>query len=473
MIEKSVEVDNWEVSGIKVWPLVRIHLNFSIDAMSKSTLTPGYRKTGKHISGFYKCIFILVYFFRSLEYLYKKVDILFITSSRRKHSQIEGKWFNNQVDPILPILKKKCIKYQILEYDTDYEFRLPGREKSKNITLNYLINTIKAKIYEPKIEINNTTRINLTKIKAILKDAGVDHQVINENLFKRKLSQLIVNSNYFRKVLNKTKPKLVVGSNAELALHLACSYQNILCADFQHGYQGEFHGGYANWSKIPENGFELLPDIYFVWGEEEKNVIDKWSNGTSHKAIIIGNPLSYFYSNYISHCGSEFREKYKNKINILISLQTDRGLLDLYKSLLDYESDKLFWWVRWHPCMLKEEKLSIQRSLEQLRNCNFSLDIASETPLYELLPIIDMHISENSNVVNDCLHFNIRSIVTHPSGAQFFKDEISRGNVFFYDQREIIIEKLFFLGKKDTTDLKARMDFEVRLLSFLNDLAVL
>lgn len=469
-IENTVDVQNWIVNGINVWPMVRIHLNFALDSMTKKKSSNNYQKLQSHLAGMFAGMFNLAYNFNNLTFTFQKADILFITTTMRKQAKIEGKWFNNLIDPLLPILQTKNYKYQVLEYGYDYDFRLPGLHKVKNIQYHFLINLLKAKQYEKEIKIDETTKFNFRRISSILNNFQISSSILTEKVFKKKLSQLIVNANFLKKTLKKVLPKVVVGSNAELALNLACHNLNIISADYQHGYQGDYHGGYSSWKNVPPRGYELLPDIFFVWGESEKKVIDKWCKNTSHKAIIIGNPAQYYFNKIIKKKLKYNLNTKQNSINVLISLQNPRGLIDLYKKLIVSNYNRIFWWIRLHPCMTKAEVQPIRNYISKLKRDNIDLEKASESPLYELLPIIDVHITENSMVVNDSLQFNIPSIVTHSTGAEYFENEINRNEVFFeYDERKIL-DKILAFSKTSINRKMINSDFEDRLLIEFNAL---
>lgn len=466
-IEDTIDVQNWIVNEINPWPMLRTHLNFVLDSMNKKESSNNYQKLQTHLIGLFAGIGNLAYNFKYLNFTSKKADILFITTSKRKQSKLEGKWFNNLIDPLIPMLETKNYSYQIIEYSNDYDFRLPGLQKVKIIQIQYFINIIIAKFYENRIEFNEITKLNLKKISDILSNSNLNSCILTEKLFKKKLAQLIVNANFLKKILKKVLPKVVVGSNAELAVNFACHSLNIISVDYQHGYQGDYHGGYSSWKNVPTSGYELLPKFFFVWGESEKKVIEKWCKNTSHKAIIIGNPALYYFSNK----NMKYKTNAKSdSINVLISLQNPRGLIDLYKSLIMNNSYKIFWWIRLHPCMTKAEVQPIRNYISELKRDNIDLEKASESPLYELLPIIDVHITENSMVVNDSLQFNIPSIVTHSSGAEYFENEINRNQVFYEYEKRKILDKILSISKTSINRQMIYSDFEDRLLTELNNL---
>ena len=78
-------------------------------------------------------------------------------------------------------------------------------------------------------------------------------------------------------------------------MSLACHKLKIKVIEYQHGFINDYYNMYTNWKNLPNNGFELLPDIFWVWAEDNAIKINEWSSKTNkHKAIVGGNMyLSY------------------------------------------------------------------------------------------------------------------------------------------------------------------------------------
>src|SRR5690606_2367670 len=55
--------------------------------------------------------------------------------------------------------------------------------------------------------------------------------------------------------------------------------------------------------------------------------------------------------------------------------------------------------------------------------------LATELPLYAVLPQMDVHITGLSSTVLEAESFGVRSVVTHPLGGELFEDAVRSGCV--------------------------------------------
>ena len=99
----------------------------------------------------------------------------------------------------------------------------------------------------------------------------------------------------FDQLLAIARPKHVLFEcyyNADIfGLIAACKKRNIQTTDIQHGKQGTHHPMYSHWGKIPPEGYTMLPDFFWNWGEDSKTNIKRWQveNGSKHQPVVGGN----------------------------------------------------------------------------------------------------------------------------------------------------------------------------------------
>ena len=467
-IEQSFDVKEWKINDIRVWPIIRLTLAFSLDSISDKKKYTDKKSIVFHLIGFSKTLFYNLFHWYSL----KKTTILFITYSSAKHNKIKEKWFDSYLDPIANILEKNKISYQFLEYDGNYDFRFSSFHKFKIIQYHLFYNLIKARYSEKKVLIDEFSINLIENINKYLINKGLSNFLLTENLVRKKVSQIIFNNVYFTKLLQMCKPSVVIGSNyygIEMALNLACRKMNIKSIDIQHGVQGDYHVAYGSWKKIPETGYDLLPDIFAVWSEEEKKVIDKWAEGTYHKAKIIGHPMRNYLA--IAKGQNRISERKNCKINVLITLQTGRGFIKLYKELLEFNNHQIFWFIRKHPTMGTKEQREIKKELSFYNKSIYNYENASDEVLFDLLERIDIHISENSSVVIEAAQYGIPTILVHESGKDLYEREILSGKAFFITQPQQIIEKINSLKSHKNPFAKSLdySQFEERIIAMIKD----
>jgi hypothetical protein len=205
--------------------------------------------------------------------------------------------------------------------------------------------------------------------------------------------------------------------------------------DIQHGVQGLLHPAYGRWHSIPAKGYELLPSRFLCWSEKEATVIEEWSKKVSdwHFPVVLGNLYMNMFKDKNNPIVEDFRSEIndvinndKKELNILITLQTGRGLQNIFKDAIAASPESWFWWVRLHPSMQADKEKIIQ-DLKNLHVNNFNLEDASELPLYGLLPQMDVHVTEFSTTVIEAEQFGVPSVITHTIGYEVYPDLISSG----------------------------------------------
>lgn len=199
-----------------------------------------------------------------------------------------------------------------------------------------------------------------------------------------------------------------------MALIAAANNINLETIEIQHGMQSEAHYGYGSWNYIPDNGYKLLPNTFFVFSEKEKLLIlNSFKN--KHKVNVVGD-LNF-------QLWSKGKKSVKKHI-ILISLQ-NRVISEghfLYKGLETfYAQNNTFKIVfRLHPSYsyIKEEMCLILENFTFI----YSWDINSE--IFDTLSETKIHITQYSSVVEDALQLNVPSIIIDKIGTEFYKDRV-------------------------------------------------
>ena len=463
-IENLVDVKNWVVQDIHVWPIIRIHLAHQLN----SVITHKSKNDFQALYPFLKKILRLI--FNSIKNALKSsnnnADVLFLTYTVSKQIKQNGKWVDVYVEPIVNVLETIGLKYIILEYVGKRIYEYPVKRKSDIIDYKIFLNLIRARIYEHTINSNNTSDY-LNQIDTILRQHNL-MCTFSEKFIKRKISQLVFNYKYFHAVLKKYNPKIVFTTSYfswGIALNLACNSLNIPSVDIQHGIQGEYHPAYGRWYNIPGEGYPGLPSVFAVWSSKEKSAIESWCNGTMHQAVVFGNN----FSRYIPESTVVFSHLFdSNKIHVLVSLQKGRGLPALYQDLISLKKN-IFWWIRKHPRMTTEEIKDINKILSDLKTSNYNFADASSLDLYILLRHMHFHITEFSTVALQASAFNIPTILVDESGKDYFESEILEGNTFYINNAQEIIDKIDTnadISKSTYSQTNSESDTNIK--SFLN-----
>src|SRR6185503_3691071 len=75
---------------------------------------------------------------------------------------------------------------------------------------------------------------------------------------------------WFERVLDRAQPELALiscyTSLPGMALSLAAARKQLRAVDVQHGVTVQ-NPAYEGWTRFPEGGYELLPDLFWCWTE--------------------------------------------------------------------------------------------------------------------------------------------------------------------------------------------------------------
>jgi hypothetical protein len=240
----------------------------------------------------------------------------------------------------------------------------------------------------------------------------------------------------FSRILEQVKPKAVFFpcyyQPNSMACILAARERGIRTLDIQHGQQGDYHGMYANWTKPPRGGYELLPDIFWCWGEQSAERVNSWSRPVwpMHKGIVGGNP---WMARQIAMPGPADQEAALDAVlkpgmtHVLLALQPVEDALP--QTVLDAiaVSPDVQWLVRLHPMMRGGREKEIWSQLEATGNRNIEMTVASSVLLASILRRVDFVVTLWSSVAYEALLFGAHPVIAHANGLKTFGAYIDKG----------------------------------------------
>jgi hypothetical protein len=416
--EKNFNIVKYKFKGIELWPLVRENfLNEFIQNIKGSS--PKIKKNKKTIKII--LIHIIIIFKNTINYKIKiskwklkKCDLFFLASYGDFFDLISGKDYNRFIDPYIEILKNKysCSKYVVSDYEKKINPLIPCLHIS-----NKLIKEIKFSFFFLFSNSLIDKQIDLIKSELDIK--------INERYFKRKLFEIIANYDLFKKILKKTKPKVVFFisyySTECFGLTLAAKELGIKAVEIQHGKNGKYNHMKSHLHQFPKNGYKLLPDFFFTWGDGFSKELSKYfpKEFKKHSAFSVGNP-------WVIKCMEDFIKENKKRLNflelkkynkvVLFSLQPlnyDIAFPDWLADVIKNQKN-IFWLLRTHPTQTYS---SVNwKDCDKLSNVN--IEDASSLPLFYILNKIDINITLWSSVCIDALEFGVKSIIIHEEGKK-------------------------------------------------------
>jgi len=247
-----------------------------------------------------------------------------------------------------------------------------------------------------------------------------------------------VNERKFRfwlKVLDKVRPKIIIGVQPDPQLCRASRKQNIQIYEIQHGVINTDHFWYCGILKDKTPTSEL-PHGFLCWDKASAQALNNWAPEKGIQVLVVGNPWfqRFFYPDVTDKLVQEliYSENFfeNNRPTILVSLQWDMNfyyknnssrkimiMCDALEQTIKSTSALYNWLIRLHP---------VQKNGEEGRACiryltqefgkfdNIEWEINSEIPLPIVLTKCDLHITDMSSVVVEASWGGVPSALLNP-----------------------------------------------------------
>lgn len=252
---------------------------------------------------------------------------------------------------------------------------------------------------------------------------------LDYNLFVKRLAFIDEMAVTFERLLKKGKPKLVglvcFYGPVNMALSLACHRLGIPCIDIQHGIQNDQHLFYTGWENLPATGHQLIPSLFWTWGETNRKRIKAWTDQTTaHDAFTGGNLWIAWQKDTVTSTSISLPDN--GKTSLLISLQGNTVAPEFLLDYLETVTNDFNLIFRDHP------RYKVTGELRDRINklSVIPLEVASEWPLYPLLERIDIHLTGFSTVAFEAYMFGKRTIFFDINALNGF-DKLIQTNPYF------------------------------------------
>lgn len=331
-------------------------------------------------------------------------------------------------------------------------------------------------LVKPKTSQDHAARHKvLSKIKktnSILQQSAPALQ-LNEFSILDRLERSAFQMVYFTALLEKVRPKTVFLSSYTGASHVCAAARRlgVTVVDIQHGGMYPDHPSAANWSYAPEQGYELLPDVFWCWSEDSA----RWISNTTtnyHKTIVGGNPKSAVEEALQDPAAAPNLppKSVDGRPRVLVALQYGKNEL-LPAHVVDaYEATKtsVAWFFRLHPFGRDRIDEAIQ-----------VLDISAEEILrfsdcteVQAMGAMDILLTDASTIVYRSLEMGLKTAVWSDMGAAYFSFLIQEGRLEALTNSEEIVgfvsapSQPLSASELSDTDSRERNSHEVILEAF-------
>jgi hypothetical protein len=440
IIENSFPVDEWKINNIHIWPILRLRLHFYLikylENKEINAINVFPKKTFKNkIKSIY-------YYFRYLVFLKKitKSENLFIASNDHR-VDFKGAKYNRFFDTFIELNKisdYKYIEYGFMKYtnlykrDKVYPTRifLKGFKffKRKNKPFN---------IQLPFYEEFEQHLLSNTITKAFIEDNS------RENFLRKFQTDFYIDFLFYEKILKKINPKnvyiLCYYGEEIMALTAAANQLGINTIEYQHGPQVKIHLAYGSWSKIPDEGFDILPKTFWNWDNFSENILKDWiANSKIYKTKVVGN----FWIDYW-----KFKSKsYKYKDYVLYCIQPYPFTLEqlFTKQLITcIKNSQLKWFVRLHPRQINQmnEVKTFLKEKDILDVIN--LEQATNDPLPLLLSNAKIHVTNYSGSTLEAATIGLKTIILNAIGNECFSELIHENKAVYIDSNDTDFSQKF------------------------------
>lgn len=431
-IAKKYPVSSWQIEGMDIWPIFKILIVFNISSKKLWNQKKNDPSLLKKVSNKLSRLLTPKPSIKTTKL--QKTDLLFV-AAQSHDVQFKGRKFNRFFEPLIEGITQHTT---YLQYCDTENSAFDKRYYNQCAYASAYNNTPASKSKEQWWAQFQQLPFAQEVMNWLDKELQFQPQDITRMVHNcQGIGKMASN---MKTLLEELQPRMVFLLNyygpKGLAFVHAAHQLGIPSVDMQHGPQVMGNSGYANWEEIPATGYNVLPNLFWVWDEQSKENIDHWANKTAtHKALLGGNPWCDFWKGQLEHVETKDN-------SILYSLQpiTTKELFPDY--LIDFiqTETKYEWRLRYHPRQAADQIAEIESLLKQHGIFNrVTIEDAVNTPLPLSIVKSRIGVTNFSGVAIESADFGIPVIILHHLGEIAFSNLIKQ-------------EKAVYL--KDTTQLK-------------------
>jgi hypothetical protein len=269
-----------------------------------------------------------------------------------------------------------------------------------------------------------------------------------------KISHLQRVSIVFEQWLHAVEAKLLVSAVwydlVAMAATLAAKRLGVVSVDLQHGLQDEGHFAYSCWEGSPVGGYELVPNMFWNWGEHQAEQLSRnnpafrtsgfVAAGNSWLNVWRADEASLF--DMVRLEPSIIGKLEKSKKTILVTLQGRGSYDDLVLTAIDKSPLDWLWLIRLHPSTCPEVARRLKVRLDTVAAERVEYEMTTRLPLYVWLKACDVHVTGFSTCALEALVFGKATIIVTQDGVDSYGDYIEKGVMAFAGDGEKLIQML-------------------------------
>ena len=428
-IEAEFEVNSIKFQGVLIWPLIRNHIASKLLQGSGNvdlSPLPPLNKTKRCVLS----VFFFLYRIRAYRHFCKlkrfRGAAIYISRDDEHKRDFYGS--RNYLAEGWLSLNEKVIDSKILRLSDPYIESLFAEYKKFYPALRGYVN----------IENLDSFFTYLDSVKKIPFDA--------RSLY-RELGNIFALSLLFRDLFKYMRTPAVFYSvffhTNSYAAALATMPLKTISVEVQHGQQGKYSPLNTNFSSIPNEGYHLLPKVFWTWGEVSYERKKEFNASQYHKVIIGGHPrLSTFLKL------EKVEAKWKNeKRTVMLALQdVPEPIPPFFIKTLSELTETHEFWIRLHPNMLNK----LEDFEEKFKSYpNVKVKWPSTEDLYLLLLKSNFVLTLWSTVVYEGLALGCKGILLSTNGVELMEESVSKNEILYAGDSRRLCELLQKEGRPE------------------------
>ena len=216
-----------------------------------------------------------------------------------------------------------------------------------------------------------------------------------------------------------------------MGLAAAARSRGIVVIDVQHGKQGRYQGMYSGWGNIPSQGYEMMPDRFWCWGQPScDHILASSPERVLHRPFVGGFPWLDYYRKHISTVAQDDgRASGKSKC-VLVTTQPRQSANTepLPEFIIDYLRSApvdVHLVIRCHPNDSVGPDYCRQR-LADIPAHLYSID-SGKSNLYDRLLSATHHITAYSSCCYEASVFGVPTLLFGHDARVIYAEEIESG----------------------------------------------
>ena len=443
LIEDEIPVSEWEVDGLRVWPLVRVKLGHSLFKRYLEDTTPRLITHPRRRSNQYRTVLAASRSFsidRTVGDIRRLDPEVILVSDGVSLVSCSTGTTDRCLEPIRSELTRRDTCTALVVPSSASANRIGGCVSLPAIPNPRVVGG--SLVRRPRTQ----SLLGYADVKRLLASCGLEDLLPSARRIEMFGLLLRRWARYLEPIFSGTRIAFFTEyySSRAMASILACRAVGIPTVDVQHGVAGEFHFAYGRWRCVPVGGYSLLPEWFWCWSDEDAAAIDDWAASSPHRTTVGGVPMlprDWCRSRGLSDERSSSLGVLR-RIRVLYTLNPDEAPgCSPALQLVSSSPREWTWILRCHPC--SSNRAEWNRAARLLDRDGLSVSDTTEPVQFDLAEV-DVHVTQYSSVVLEATALGVPTIAVDPLASLLFSAQVQRGDCVVLDpyQTDVFVREV-------------------------------